>query len=95
MSSTPARNSRLRPHLLRTLVLSLAVIAIVGVTGVAPANAWYDAYGYWHPNHYYRHHYWHSSWRHRWWCEHHPYACGYRPYYGDYDGDYDSDYGRY
>ena len=81
MSSTPARNLRPRSHLLRTLALSLAAVAIVGVTSIAPANAWYDAYGYWHPNHYYyHHHYWRSSWRHHWWCERHPYACGYRPY---------------
>ena len=87
MSSTPARTSKLRPHLLRTLALSLAAFAIVGVANISPANAWYDAYGYWHPNHYYyRHHYWHSSYRHHWWCERHPYACGYRPYYGSYDG---------
>ena len=80
MLSTPARNSRPRSHLLRKLVLSLAAVAIVGMMDTAPANAWYDAYGYWHPNHYYRHHYWHSSWHHHWWCERHPYACGYRPY---------------
>ena len=91
MSSTPARNSRLRPHLLRTLALSLAVIAIVGVTGVAPANAWYDAYGYWHPNYYHHYYYRHAYWRHRW-CAYHPYACGYRPYYGGYYNGY---YGGY
>ena len=86
MLSTPARNSRPRSHLLRTLALSLGAVAIVGLTDIAPANAWYDAYGYWHPNHhyYYRHHYWHSSYRHHWWCERHPYACGYRSY-GYYD----------
>ncbi len=82
MSSTPARLSTRRSHLLRTLALSLAAFAIVGVTNIAPAKAWYDAYGYWHPNHryYYRHDYWRSNWRwrHHWWCEHHPYACGYR-----------------
>jgi len=66
---------------LRTLALSLAAFAIVGVVNMAPANAWYDAYGYWHPNHhYYYHHYWRSSYRHHWWCERHPYACGYRSY---------------
>jgi len=65
---------------LRTLALSIAAVAIVGIADIAPANAWYDAYGYWHSNHYYRHHYWHSSYRHHWWCERHPYACGYRPY---------------
>ena len=89
MSSTPARNSRRRWHLLRTLGLAVTAVAIIGVADIAPANAWYDAYGYWHPNHYYHHHYyWHSSWRHRWWCAHHPYACGYRPhgYYGGYSG---------
>jgi hypothetical protein len=81
MSSTPARISKPRSHLFRTLGLSLAAIAIVGIADIAPANAWYDAYGYWHPNHYYyHHHYWRSSWRHHWWCERHPYACGYRPY---------------
>jgi len=89
MSPTPARNSGLRWHLLRMLGLAVMAVAIVGVADIAPANAWYDAYGYWHPNHrYYHHHYYHSSWRHRWWCEHHPYACGYRPsgYYGGYSG---------
>lgn len=81
MSSTPARNSKRHPHLLRTLALSLAAFAIVGVTNISPANAWYDAYGYWHPNHhYYYRHYWRSSYRHHWWCERHPYACGYRRY---------------
>jgi len=86
MSSTPARTSKLRPHLLRTLALSLAAFAIVGVANISPANAWYDAYGYWHPNHhYYYRHYYRSSYHHHWWCERHPYACGYRPYYG-YDG---------
>ena len=81
MSSTPARMTQRRTHLLRTLALSLAAFAIVGVTNISPANAWYDAYGYWHPNHhgYYRH-YWRSSYRHHWWCERHPYACGYRRY---------------
>ena len=80
MSSIPARNFGFRPHLLRTLALSLAAIAIIGMTDIQPANAWYDAYGYWHPNHHYRHHYWRSSWRHHRWCERHPYACGYRYY---------------
>jgi hypothetical protein len=82
MVSTPARNSRPRSHLLRTLAVALAAVTIVGVADIAPANAWYDAYGYWHPSHhyYYRHYYWRSAgWRHHWWCEHHPYACGYRP----------------
>jgi len=83
MSSTPARKSSRRSHLLRTFSLALAATAIVGVADIAPANAWYDAYGYWHPNHSY--YYRHAYWRHRWWCEHHPYACGYRPYYGYYD----------
>jgi hypothetical protein len=78
MASTPARNSRPRSHLLRTVALSLAAVAIVGLTGIAPANAWYDAYGYWHPSH--RFYYHHAYWGHRWWCEHHPYACGYRHY---------------
>ena len=89
MSSTPARNSRPRWHLLRTLGLALMAGAIIGVADIAPANAWYDAYGYWHSNHhYYYRHYYYSSWRHRWWCEHHPYACGYRPYgyYSGYSG---------
>ena len=89
MSPTPARNSRPRLRLLRTLGLALMAVAIVGVADIAPANAWYDAYGYWHPNrHYYYHHYYYSSWRHRWWCEHQPYACGYRPYgyYSGYSG---------
>ena len=78
MASTPTRNPRLRSHLLRTLALSLGAIAIVGFTNISPANAWYDAYGYWHPNHsyYYRHAYWH----HHRWCEYHPGACGYRDY---------------
>jgi len=81
MSSTPARISKPRSHLLRTLALSIAAVAIVGFADIAPANAWYDAYGYWHPNHhYYPRHYWRSSYRHHWWCERHPYACGYRPY---------------
>jgi hypothetical protein len=80
MSSTLARNSRPRRPLLSTLGLALAAIVAVGVADVAPANAWYDAYGYWHPNHHYRHYYRSAGWRHRWWCEHHPYACRYRPY---------------
>jgi hypothetical protein len=80
MSSTPARKSRSGSHLFRTLAVALGAVAIVGVTDIAPANAWYDAYGYWHPNHPYRHYYWRSAERHRWWCERHPYACGYRPY---------------
>ena len=80
MSSTPARNAGSRSHLLRTLALSIAAIAIVGVTEIAPANAWYDTYGYWHPDRHYRHHYWRSAERHRWWCERHPYACRYEPY---------------
>ena len=85
MASTPTRNSMPRSHLLRTLALSLGAVAIVGLTDIAPANAWYDAYGYWHPNHHhYYHHYWRSSYRHHWWCERHPYACGYRSY-GYYD----------
>ena len=81
MSSTPARTAPRRSHVLRTLALSLAAFAIGGVANISPANAWYDAYGYWHPNHqgYYRH-YWRSGYRHHWWCERHPYACGYRPY---------------
>jgi hypothetical protein len=83
MSSTPARKPSSRSHLLRTLALSLAAFAIVGVADITPANAWYDAYGYWHPNHHYYYH--HAYWRHHWWCEHHPYACGYRPYDGYYD----------
>ncbi|HKF71279.1 MAG TPA: hypothetical protein VKB68_05985 [Stellaceae bacterium] len=90
MSSTPARTSKRRSHLLRTLALSLAAFAIVGVSNITPANAWYDAYGYWHPS-YHHYYYHHAYWRHRWWCEHHPYACGYRPYYG-YSGGY---YGGY
>ena len=94
MSSTPARTSKLRPHLLRTLALSLATFAIVGVANISPANAWYDAYGYWHPN--YRYHYYHHAYYSRlhWWCHYHPYAysCGYRPYYGSYYGGY---YDRY
>jgi hypothetical protein len=63
--------------LLRTLTLSLAAVAVVGIADVTPANAWYGAYGYWHPNH---HYYRHAYWRHHWWCDHHPYACGYRRY---------------
>ena len=82
MSSAPVRNPR--PHLLRTLALALAAFAAVGVANVSPANAWYDAYGYWHPNHHYYYH--HAYSRHRW-CEYHPYACGYRHrYYGYYGG---------
>ncbi len=80
MSSTPARNPKPRSHLLRTLTLALAAMAIVGAADIAPAKAWYDAYGYWHPSH--RYYYRHAYWRHRWWCNHHPYACGYRPHYG-------------
>ena len=76
MSSTPARKATPGLHLLRTLALSLAAVASVGLTNIAPANAWYDAYGYWHPNHHYYYHY--AYWRHHWWCEYHPYACGYR-----------------
>jgi hypothetical protein len=83
MASTPARNSRPRSHLLRTLALAVGAIAIVGVTNIAPANAWYDAYGYWHPNHHYYHR--HAYWHHREWCAYHPYACGYR-HYGYYPG---------
>ncbi len=79
MSSTPATTATRRSHLLRTLALSLAAFAIVGVANISPAKAWYDAYGYWHPNHHY--YYGHTYYRHRW-CEHHPYACGYRPHYG-------------
>ncbi|MGH7126254.1 MAG: hypothetical protein ACREFI_17900 [Stellaceae bacterium] len=78
MSSTPARIPKRRSHVLRTLVLSLAAFAIVGVANVSPANAWYDAYGYWHPSHHYYYH--HAYWRHHAWCEYHPYACGYRHY---------------
>ena len=78
MASTPTRNSRPRSHLLRTITLSLAAVAIVGLTNIAPANAWYDAYGYWHPNHHY--YYRHAYWRHHEWCAYHPYACGYRRY---------------
>lgn len=84
MASTPTRNSRPPSHLLRTLALSLAAFAIVGVSNISPANAWYDAYGYWHPNHHY--YYRHTYYRHRW-CEYHPGACGYRHYY--YRGYYD------
>jgi hypothetical protein len=84
MASTPTRNPRLRSHLLRTLALSLGAIAIVGLTDIAPANAWYDAYGYWHPNHGYYYH--HAYWRHHRWCEYHPGACGYR-HYGYYGYD--------
>ena len=81
MASTPTRNSR--SHLLRTVALSLAAFAIVGVMNITPAHAWYDAYGYWHPNHH--HYYRHTYYRHRW-CEHHPGACGYRhSYRGYYD----------
>ena len=65
---------------LRNLALAIGTVAVLGAANITPAKAWYDAYGYWHPNHYYRHHYWHSSYRHHWWCERHPYACGYRPY---------------
>jgi hypothetical protein len=83
MASTPTRNPRLRSHLLRTLALSLGAIAIVGLTDIAPANAWYDAYGYWHPNHGYYYH--HAYWRHHRWCEYHPGAC-YR-HYGYYGYD--------
>lgn len=80
MASTPTRNPRWRSHLLRTLALSLSAIAIVGLTDIAPAKAWYDAYGYWHPNHRYYSGYRHAYWRHHRWCEYHPYACGYRRY---------------
>ena len=78
MTSTPARNRRPRSHLLRKLALVFVAIVIVGMADVAPAKAWYDAYGYWHPHH--RYYYHHAYWRHHWWCEHHPYACGYRHY---------------
>ena len=84
MASTPARNSKPRSHLLRTLAVSLAAFAIVGMMNVSPANAWYDAYGYWHPNH---HYYWrHAHWRHHRWCAYHRYACsyGHYPYYHRY-----------
>lgn len=85
MASTPTRNPRLRSHLLRTLALSLGAFAIVGLTDIAPANAWYDAYGYWHPSHHGRY-YRHAYWSHHRWCAYHPGACGYRHYhYGYYD----------
>lgn len=83
MSSTPVSTSKRRTNLFRTLALSLGAFAIVGITDIAtilPANAWYDTYGYWHPNRHYYRHYWHSSYRHHWWCERHPYACGYHRY---------------
>jgi hypothetical protein len=85
MLSTPACKAKRRAHLLRTLGLALAAFTIVGMSNITPANAWYDAYGYWHPNHYYYYH--HAYWRHRW-CDYHPYACGYRPYHHYYYGGY-------
>ena len=77
---------------LRNLALAAATVMVVGAGTVTPAKAWYDAYGYWHPNHRYyydrgyydrdydRHYAYRSSyeWRHhQWWCERHPSACGY------------------
>ena len=84
MSSTPVTTSWRRGTLIRTLALALSAFAIVGVTNVSPANAWYDAYGYWHPSHHY--YYRHAYGRHYGWCAYHPYACGYRHYgyYGRY-----------
>jgi hypothetical protein len=32
------------------VVLALLVIA-TGLVSVSPAHAWYDRWGYWHPNH--------------------------------------------
>ena len=79
---------------LRNLALAAATVAVVGAASVTPAKAWYDAYGYWHPNHryysydnryygdrYYDRHAYRSSyeWRHHRWCERHPGACYGRP----------------
>ena len=80
------RTSHPRQSLIRKLALAIATIALLGGANIAPAKAWYDAYGYWHPE---RHTYWRSYAsrdyeRHYWWCERHPYACGdyrYRPFY--------------
>jgi hypothetical protein len=46
--------------------LLLGLLALVGVLAtVSPAHAWYDRYGYWHPNHhYYRYYAYHWPYRH-------------------------------
>ena len=85
------RNSPPDESPLRKIVLVLVAILLLG-TVPSPAKAWYDAYGYWHPNH--RHHYtdWRERERHYWrerererereryyWCARHPWSCS--PYY--------------
>jgi hypothetical protein len=72
-------------NILRKLALAFGAVVMIGAANIAPAKAWYDAYGYWHPNHrYYEGERYRLSQgeRHRLWCERHPYECGYRPSYG-------------
>jgi len=78
--------------------LGLAALAagFLALTTISPAQAWYDSYGYWHPDNGYQSDYGYRSyqdsyrqdayWRHRHWCERHPDACYSRGYYGGYSG---------
>ena len=66
------RTAKPRSGLITRLALMLATVAAVGATNLAPAQAWYDANGYWHPAR-------HTRGSHQWWCEHHPYGCGHAP----------------
>jgi hypothetical protein len=101
-----ARYSKPGLHPIRKLTLAVAAAALVGAANIAPAKAWYDAYGYWHPE---RHRYYlrdndRSAYaeRNHWWCERHPASCGYGhrytyeyPYHRySYNYYYDYDYYR-
>jgi hypothetical protein len=86
------RNQQRSRSLLRKLALAAATVVVVVTANVTPAKAWYDAYGYWHPNHqhyYYDRDYYDRerayrssyAWRHHRWCERHPGACYERDYW--------------
>jgi hypothetical protein len=87
-------------NILRKLAIAFGAVMMIGAVNVAPAKAWYDAYGYWHPNRYYGGYYEGERYRlsraerHRLWCERHPYECGYRPSYGYYHNPWNYEYGR-
>ena len=74
--------------------LGLAALAagILALTSLSPAQAWYDAYGYWHPNNRYQSYEGsynqEAYWRHQRWCERHPEACYSRGYSSGYYGGY-------
>lgn len=84
MFTNAKRNSKPRLRLAGTFAVALAAVAMVGLTSISPAMAWYDSYGYWHPDRRYRESERREAyWRHREWCERHPYACYQQPYYGN------------